>query len=134
LSERADDLAILRFYQNSSIYVSQAHNCFDADARKMRRKHGKVWKSEHENLQEMLHGHHTTVVGKMAELTKDWRAENAKKVKPLVSLATNGNGVRPNGAEEMLSASSVVNGSLTRKAGEVSLDENVAKRARNGLV
>jgi len=70
----------------------------------------------------------------MADLTRDWRAENAKKVKPLVSLATNGNGVRPNGAEEMLSASRVVNGSLTRKAGEVSLDENVAKRARNGLV
>lgn len=114
--------------------MSQAHNCFDVDARKLRRKHGKVWKSEHENLQEMLYGHHTTVVGKMADLTKDWRMENAKKVKPLVSMALNGNGIRQNEAEEMLSASSVVNGSLTRKAGEVSLDENVAKRARNGLI
>jgi len=154
-----DQDRIKHWYEKSSVYVSAKHGVWDKEV-KLKKRHGRVVKSKEAELQDMLFFHRDKVTSKMEELTEGWEEEVALKKGvrakelvggdsgvALVGLAGGGrandaddelgdglvrSAVVPQGPGDMLSASGVVNGSLNRRAADVSLEDgSIAKRARN---
>lgn len=71
-----DDHRVRRYYRTSLIFVAHGHAAFDPDARKPRRKHGGVVRSDADSLQDMLLLHRAEVFRRLLDETEDWRRGN----------------------------------------------------------
>lgn len=74
-----DDERIRRYYNSSMIFVANDHPVFDQDARKLKRRHGGVVRSQETRLQKMLLAHRETVFERLTEATTDWRRKHTTK-------------------------------------------------------
>jgi hypothetical protein len=83
VSRPADDFFSNWYYNHSHVFVAENHGVWSPDrTRKVRRKYGRIIKSESITINDMLLEHREQVFQKIKEETEDWRSSNQEGPNP----------------------------------------------------